>query len=349
MLSLGEIAVRFGCELHGDPDVRVGAVASLHEAKPGTIAFLAHPRFRPGLSSTQASAVVLEAAALAECPVAALVAGNPHAVFARIATLLHPVADFVPGIDPSAVVAPDARIDPSACIGPLCVIGAGAVIGPRVQLGPGCILEREVQLAEDVRLVARVTLGASVSIGARTLIQPGAVIGADGFGFANDRGRWIKVPQIGTVTIGADVEIGCNTTIDRGALGDTVICEGVKLDNQIQIGHNVRIGAHTAMAACTGISGSTTIGERCMIGGSVGVNGHIEICDDVVITGFSMVSHSIREPGVYSGGLPFEKAAEWRRVVARFKRLDSFGRRLGALERRAGNAFGGNTGDADDE
>ncbi len=342
VIALGELAVRFGCELRGDPDLRVGAVAALDDARPGTLAFLAHPRFRPALATTRATAVVIEAEALESCPVAALVADNAHVTFARIATLLHPVAPCPPGVHPSAIVAEDARVDPSAWIGPLAVVGARAVVGPRVSVGPGCILESDVVLAADVRLVARVTLGARVEVGARTLIQPGAVIGADGFGFANERGRWIKVPQIGSVTIGPDVEIGCNTTIDRGAIGDTVIGEGVKLDNQIQIGHNVRIGAHTAMAACTGISGSTTIGARCMIGGSVGVNGHIEICDDVVITGFSMVSHSIREPGVYSGGLPFEKAREWRRIVARFKRL-------GAQERGARDAPSGETGDAEHE
>jgi UDP-3-O-[3-hydroxymyristoyl] glucosamine N-acyltransferase len=333
VISLGELAVRFGCGLRGDPDLLVGSVASLIEARPGTVAFLAHSRFRPALASTRASAVVVDEGALEGCPVAALIAKNPHATFARIATLLHPAVEFVPGVHPSAILGPDVRIDPSAHVGPLCVIGARAIIGARTYIGAGSILEPDVELGEDVRLIARVTLGARVQIGPRTLVQPGAVIGADGFGFANERGRWIKVPQLGTVRVGADVEIGCNTTIDRGALGDTVIGEGAKLDNQIQIGHNVRIGAHTAMAACTGISGSTTIGERCMIGGSVGVNGHIDICDDVVITGFSMVSHSIREPGVYSGGLPFEKATEWRRVVARFKRLDSLARRLEALER----------------
>jgi UDP-3-O-[3-hydroxymyristoyl] glucosamine N-acyltransferase len=335
-IALGELAVRFGCELRGDPELRVASVASLSDAQSGQLAFLANSRLRPALASTAASAVVLEPQALDACPVAALLSQNPHATFARIATLLHPTPRFPPGIDASAIVAPDAHIDSTAYIGPHTVVGARAFIGPRVCVGAGCILEDEVRLAEDVRLVARVTLGARVQIGARTLIQPGAVIGADGFGFANENGRWIKVPQLGAVSIGADVEVGCNTTIDRGALGDTVICDGAKLDNQIQIGHNVRIGAHTAMAACTGISGSTTIGERCMIGGSVGMNGHIEICNDVVITGFSMVSHSIREPGVYSGGLPFEKAKEWRRVVARFKRLDTLARRVEALERGAG-------------
>jgi UDP-3-O-[3-hydroxymyristoyl] glucosamine N-acyltransferase len=192
-------------------------------------------------------------------------------------------------------------------------------------------------LAEDVRLVARVTLGVRVQLGARTLVQPGAVIGADGFGFANERGRWLKVPQVGSVRVGSDVEIGCNTTIDRGAIEDTVIGEGVKLDNQIQIGHNVRIGAHTAMAACVGVSGSVEIGQRCMIGGAAGIVGHLTICDDVVITGLTMVSHSITRPGVYSGGIPAEEAASWRRIVGRLKRIDSIARRVAALERSKGS------------
>ena len=352
MIALGELAVRFGCELRGDPELQIASVASLSDARSGQVAFLANARLRRSLTTTAASAVVLPPAALEACPVAALLSPNPHATFARIATLLHPAPAWPPGIHASAVVASDAQIDPTAYLGPHTVVGARAHIGPRVCVGPGSILESDVRLEADVRLVARVMLGARVRIGARTLIQPGAVIGADGFGFAQENGRWVKVPQLGAVSIGEDVEIGCNTTIDRGALGDTVICDGVKLDNQIQIGHNVRIGAHTAMAACTGISGSTTIGERCMIGGSVGMNGHIEICNDVVITGFSMVSHSIREPGVYSGGLPFEKAKEWRRVVARFKRLDSLARRVDDLERGSTSSVGAGSdleGDADAE
>jgi UDP-3-O-[3-hydroxymyristoyl] glucosamine N-acyltransferase len=180
-----------------------------------------------------------------------------------------------------------------------------------------------------------VTVCRGVVIGARTIVQPGAVIGADGFGYANDRGEWIKVPQIGTVRIGADVEIGANTTIDRGAIGDTVLEDGVKLDNQIQIGHNVRIGAHTAMAACVGVAGSVTIGKRCMLGGAVGVVGHLTICDDVMVTGYSMVATSITQPGVYSSGIPAEPVRDWRRVVGRLKRIELLNDRVRRLERDA--------------
>ncbi len=188
-------------------------------------------------------------------------------------------------------------------------------------IGPHCVLGADVVVAAEVRLVARVTLCDAVTVGPRSILHPGSVIGSDGFGFAPERGVWLKVPQVGSVRIGADVEVGANTTIDRGAIGDTVIGDGVKLDNLIQIGHNVRLGAHTAIAGCTGISGSTVIGERCQIGGACAIGGHLLITDDVIITGFSMISHSIPKPGVYSSGIPFEDARTWRRMVARFKRL----------------------------
>jgi UDP-3-O-[3-hydroxymyristoyl] glucosamine N-acyltransferase len=219
------------------------------------------------------------------------------------------------------------------------VVGAGAMIGARADIGPHCVIEDGVRIAEDVRLIARVTLCHDSVVGARTVIHPGAVIGADGFGLAKENsGAWLKVPQVGRVVLGPDVEIGANTTIDRGAIGDTVLDEGVKLDNQIQIGHNVRVGAHTAMAACVGVSGSTTIGKRCMIGGMAGIVGQLTICDDVAVTGLTMVSHSITRPGVYSGGIPAEDARTWRRIVARLKRIDSLAGRVTALERLTDSA-----------
>jgi UDP-3-O-[3-hydroxymyristoyl] glucosamine N-acyltransferase len=256
-------------------------------------------------------------------------------MFARIAAALHPQPGAPPGVHPSAIVDPAASVDASAHVGPFAVLGAGVQVGPRAFIGPHCILEPGAQVGADTRLVGRVTVCRDVVLGARVLVQPGAVIGAEGFGFANDRGTWLKVPQVGTVRVGDDVEIGCNTTVDRGAIGDTVIEEGVKLDNQIQIGHNVRIGAHTAMAACVGVSGSVTIGRRCMIGGAAGIVGHLSICDDVAVTGLTMVSHSITKPGVYSGGIPAEEAADWRRIVGRLKRIDGLARRVANLERAA--------------
>jgi UDP-3-O-[3-hydroxymyristoyl] glucosamine N-acyltransferase len=335
-VSLGELAVRFGCELRGDPDALVDHVATLTGADARSLSFVANPSYRPQLVLTKACAVVLDEGSAAECPTNALVCKNPHAAYARIASVLHPRAQVPAGIHASAIVAGSAQIDPSAHVGPLCVIGERVVIGPRAFVGPHCILEDEVTLAEDVYLAPRVTLCHAVQIGARTIVQPGAVIGGDGFGFASEQRRWVKVPQVGTVRVGPDVEIGANTTIDRGAVEDTIIEEGVKLDNLIMIAHNVRVGAHTAIAALTGISGSTTIGKRCQIAGEVAIGGHLTICDDVVFLGTTMVSHSITEPGVYSSGIPLEKAATWRRMVARFKRIDRLDARLKKLEGATG-------------
>jgi UDP-3-O-[3-hydroxymyristoyl] glucosamine N-acyltransferase len=335
-VSLGELAVRFGCELRGDPQARVERVATLANADERSLAFLANPHYRAQLHDTHAAAVVLDAHSADACPTSCLICDNPYATYARIATVLHPGPAAVAGVHPSALLAAGARLDPSAQVGAFVSIGAGAVVGARSYIGPHCHLDEGVTLAEDVRLVARVTLCRGVQLAARVVVHPGVVIGSDGFGFASERGTWLKVPQLGGVRVGADVEIGANTTIDRGAIEDTVIEEGVKLDNLIQVGHNVRIGAHSALAACVGISGSTTIGKRCMIGGAVGFNGHISIADDVVITGYTMVSHSITRSGIYSGGIPLEEAGAWRRLVARFKRSGRLESRVKRLERAAG-------------
>jgi UDP-3-O-[3-hydroxymyristoyl] glucosamine N-acyltransferase len=325
VVTLGELAVRFGCELHGDPLREIDSVAILADAHPRAVTFLAESRHRAALQQTRAAAVVLQSRFAAECPVASLICPNPRAAYARIATLLYPTPPVSAGIHPSAIVAADAQVDASAGVGPLAVIGARTRIGAGAFIGPHCVIGADVEIAARVRLVARITLCDGVAVGAGSILHPGCVIGSDGFGFAPERGAWLKVPQVGSVRIGADVEIGANTTIDRGAIGDTVIGDGVKLDNQIQIGHNVRLGAHTAIAGCTGISGSTVIGERCQIGGACAIGGHLLITDDVVITGFSMISHSIPKPGVYSSGIPFEDARTWRRMVARFKRLGRSG------------------------
>jgi UDP-3-O-[3-hydroxymyristoyl] glucosamine N-acyltransferase len=319
--SLGELAVRFGLELRGSPDARVSHVATLAEAAPGSLSFLADARHRRELATTQASAVVLAAADAPACRVAALVTDNPRLAFARLVELLHPQPQHTPGVHPTAVVAAGVRVPASATVGPLAVIEEGVELGERSWVGPGCILQRGARVGEATRLVARVTLYPGVELGARCLVHAGAVLGADGFGLAPDGGTWVKIPQVGSVRIGDDVEIGANTTVDRGAIDDTVIGEGVKLDNQIQVGHNVIIGAHTAIAACTGISGSTTIGKRCMVGGMVGFAGHLNIADDVVITGCSLVSASIREPGSYSSGMPTVPTRAWRRMVAHLRRF----------------------------
>jgi UDP-3-O-[3-hydroxymyristoyl] glucosamine N-acyltransferase len=337
-LTLGELAVRFGCELRGDPAILIDRVATLAGAASGALAFLANPQYRKQLESTRASVVVMNAADAAASTVPALIHRDPYATFARIAALLYPEPSLIPGIHASAVIDPSARIDPSASIGPMAVIGAGVHIAARVQIGAGCIVGEGVSIGADTRLSARVTLLRRVLIGERCIVHPGAVIGADGFGFARERSGYTKVPQIGAVRIGNDVEIGANTTIDRGAIEDTQIEDGVKLDNQIQVGHNARIGAHTVIAGCTGISGSTHIGERCMIGGNSAVAGHLEICADTVISGSSNVTRSIAKPDIYSSTLTVEPARVWRRLAARFKRLDSEAARLARLERAVGLA-----------
>jgi UDP-3-O-[3-hydroxymyristoyl] glucosamine N-acyltransferase len=317
------LAVRFGLGLRGEPDLRVSHVATLMRAESGSLSFLANPRYRRQLDSTRATAVVVSPAAADSCPVAALIDDNPYLAYARIATLLHPQPLPAPGIHPSAVVSAGARIPASASVGALTVIEDDVEIGERVFIGPGCVLHHGVRIGAESRLVARVTLCSGVQIGRRCILHPGAVLGADGFGFALNAGSWFKVPQVGGVRIGDDVDIGANTTIDRGAIDDTLVEDGVKLDNQIQVGHNVIIGAHTAIAGCVGISGSTTIGRHCMIGGGTGIGGHLTIVDDVVVTGCSMVSTSIRKAGSYSSGIPIEESRRWRRLVAHFRRADA--------------------------
>jgi UDP-3-O-[3-hydroxymyristoyl] glucosamine N-acyltransferase len=319
---LADLAVRFGLRLRGDPDLRIDRLATLANAEPGSLSFLANPKYRKHLQSTRASAVLVTEADAEACSCAALIDPNPYLAYARIAAHLHPDPAVEPGVHATASVDPRARIAASAHIAAHCTIDAGAEIGERVFVGPGSSVGEGARVGADTRLVARVTLCHGIVLGERCLIHPGAVIGSDGFGFAPHRGAWVKVPQIGTVRIGNDVEIGANTAIDRGAIDDTVIEDGVKLDNLIQVGHNVRIGAHTAIAGCTGISGSTIIGSRCMVGGMVGFAGHLSVADDVVITGMSLVSASIHKAGSYSSAIPVVETKRWRRLVARIRRLD---------------------------
>jgi len=334
-LSLGTLAAQFGCELHGDPDIQVSRVATLRNAGPGSISFLANPAYRDQLADTAASAVILSAEAVDGCPVAALVTDDPYVLYARVATLLYPRPAFPPGVHASAVIDADAEVDPGAHVAALAVIEAGARIEAQVYVGPGCVVGRNCTVGEGSYLHANVTLIEDVSIGRRALIHGGVVIGADGFGHKMTDTGWLKVPQVGGVRIGDDVEIGASTTIDRGAIDDTVIEDGVKLDNQIQIAHNCRVGAHTVIASGTGVSGSTTIGSRCIIAGMVGFVGHIHICDNVVITGAAVVTKDIREPGVYTSAWAVQPDRQWKRTVARVRRLDRFEERLRALEKTA--------------
>lgn len=333
-LTLGEIAARFGCELRGDPERRIARVGTLAGAGADALAFLANPAYRDRLRETAAAAVVLEAGHAGDCPVDALIASDPYATYARIAGLLYPPPRVEPGIGPGAVVDPSAEVDPAAHVGANAVVGARSRIGARVSLGPGAVVGDDCALGADTRLAAGVTLGAGVRMGARCTVQSGAVIGADGFGYARTEEGWLRVPQVGGVVVGDDVEIGANTTIDRGAIEDTVIGDGVILDNLVQIGHNVRVGAHTAMAAMAGIAGSAVVGERCMLGGKAGVVGHVTICDDVILAGRCTVTTDIDRPGMYGSALPHDAMPAFRRNALRFRRLDAFAKRLRALEKR---------------
>lgn len=335
MASLGELAAQFGCELIGDPSASISRVATLSGASAGHLSFFANKAYRDQLHNTRATAVLLREEDAPTCPVAALITPDPYLTYARMAVFLHPEVSVRPGVHISAVLSGTATVADSAevsahvsiaddvSIGEHVFIGAGVVIGPRCRIGNHCRINANATLVQDVRM------------GNRCIVHPGAVIGSDGFGNARGENGWEKVPQIGGVTIGSDVEIGANTTIDRGAVDDTVIEDGVRLDNLIQIAHNVRIGAHTAMAAFSGVSGSTTIGKRCMFAGQSGIVGHIRICDDVVVGGATMISKDINEPGFYTGSFPGEKDRDWKRKVARFRRLDDLVRRVNRLERMA--------------
>ncbi|HLU06791.1 MAG TPA: UDP-3-O-(3-hydroxymyristoyl)glucosamine N-acyltransferase [Woeseiaceae bacterium] len=331
--SLGELATRFGCELVGDPASAVTHVATLANAGPQALSFLANPAYRDELAKTRAGAVVVRPEDADACPVAALISRDPYLTYAYIAGVLHPPPTIAPGVHASAIVSPSASIADSAWVGALAVVGEDAVVGEAVSIGPGAVVGPRCRIGAATRIHAKVTLVEDVRIGRRCIVHPGAIIGCDGFGNARSDTGWLKVPQVGGVEIGDDVEIGANTTIDRGAIDDTVIGNGVRLDNLIQIAHNVRIGEHTAMAAFSGVSGSTVIGKRCMFAGQSGVVGHINICDDVVIGGATMVSKDIREPGFYTASFPAEKDRDWKRKVARFRRLDELVRRVARLEK----------------
>jgi UDP-3-O-[3-hydroxymyristoyl] glucosamine N-acyltransferase len=327
--STAEIAERFGLELRGDPSLRIASVATLAKAGEGQLAFLANPRYRPQLAESAASAVVVRGADAEGHAGTVLVADDPYVAFARIAALFDPPPPLRPGIHASAAVDATADIDPQAQVGPFVSIGARSRIAAGAVIGPGCVIGDDCEIGEGSHLVARITLVRRVRLGKRVLVHPGAVLGADGFGLAMDAGRWIKVPQQGGVVVGDDCEIGANTTIDRGAIEDTVLEEDVRLDNQIQVGHNVRIGAHTAMAGCSAVAGSATIGRYCLVGGAAGILGHLDVCDRVMITAMSLVTHSIREPGEYSSGTPLMPNRDWRKSAARFKQLDTLARQLG--------------------
>jgi UDP-3-O-[3-hydroxymyristoyl] glucosamine N-acyltransferase len=332
-ISLRQLAERCGAELAGDGDVVIDRVATLDSAGEGAIAFLSNPKYRGRLAGTRASAVIVAPDDAQATALPKLVTANPYAAYARVAAILHPPRAPAPGVHPTAVVAGSARVAASAAIGAHAVIGERTEVGERAAVGAGTVVGEDCTVGEDCLLYPRVVVYPRSAIGPRTIVHSGAVIGADGFGMAEQDGRWLKIPQLGRVVVGADVEIGANTTIDRGAIGDTVIDEDVKLDNQIQVGHNCHIGAHTAIAGCVGIAGSTTIGRNCKIGGAAMISGHLEIADGTVISASTGVFESIRSPGIYTGSFPALPHREWKRVAAAARRLRSILERVRALER----------------
>lgn len=332
-IKLGQLAEFLGATLRGDKDIEITGLATLQEAGPGQVSFLANPKYRKLLVDTQATAVLLKPADAEGYTGNALVVPDTYLAYARISHFFDPKPKSSAGVHPTAVIAADALIDPAASIGAFAVIERGVRIAAGVTIGAHCFIGARCEIGEGGWLAPRVTLYHDVRIGKRVVIQSGAVLGGEGFGFAQDKGIYHKVAQIGGVTLGDDVEVGVNTAIDRGALADTRIGNGVKLDNQIQIAHNVQVGDHTAMAACVGISGSTKIGKHCMLAGGVGLVGHIDICDGVYITGMTMVTHSITEPGSYSSGTAMQPADEWRKSAARLRKIDDMARRLQKLEK----------------
>jgi len=331
--TLAELASYLNATLDGDGDCKVSGLASLADATITDISFLSDSKYVAELAGCQAAAVVVSAEHADKVQGNVLVSDNPYLGFAKISCLFDDRPILPAGIDPSAKVAKGIRIAASTAIGPHAVVETGAVIASGVEIGAGCFIGADVHIGRDSKLAANVTVYHGVRIGARAIIHAGAVIGADGFGFANDQGQWRKITQLGSVTIADDVEIGANTTIDRGALKDTVIGEGVKIDNQVMVAHNVRIGKHTAIAACVGISGSTEIGSHCMIAGGVGFAGHLKITDRVFITAMSFVTKSITQPGSYSSGSAMMPTPQWKKNSVRVKQLDALVKQVRKLEK----------------
>jgi len=333
-VTLGQLATLLGAELHGDASIEVSRVANLETAGSGEISFLSDSKYQSFLAQTAASAVLVKAADLSVCQTNALVVKDPYVGFARVAQLLDSTPQPALDIHPTAVIAADVQLGQNVAIGPHAVIESGVVLGDGVAIGPGCFVGKNSRLGKGSRLWANVTIYHNVEIGDACLIQSGTVIGADGFGYANERGEWIKIPQVGKVILGNRVEIGASTTIDRGAIDDTIIADNVIIDNQCQIAHNVEIGYGTAIAGGTVIAGSAKIGKYCIIGGAAVINGHIQVCDQATITGMAMVMRSISEPGIYSSGVPAQSNKEWRKMAARVLHIDEMHKRLNQLEKR---------------
>ena len=329
---LDDIVARLGGVIEGDGSVVVSQVGTLASAGAGQITFLANPKYRQQLLATKANAVIVPPQFSADTPLPKIIHQNPYAYYARVVALLNPENTGSPGVHPSAVLS--SKVPSSARIGANVVIGSNVIIGENASLYPGCVIGDDVKIGDDSLLYPNVVVYHNCVIGRRVIIQAGAVIGSDGFGFAKDGENWVKIPQIGRVVIGDDVEIGANTSIDRGALDDTEIGHGVKLDNQIQIAHNVVIGDHAAMAGCVGIAGSTKIGRRCTVGGAGMIIGHLELADDVHVSAGTMVTKSLRKPGLYTSIFPLETHEEWLHNAAQIKRLAKLAERVSELEKK---------------
>ena len=332
--KLADLAATIAAELRGDGNCVITHLAPLDQAQTGSISFLENPSYKKYLETTNASAVIVTAqhAVLAKC--AALITPNPYLAYAKVSALFDLVPEVPQGVHATALIGSESICGENVRIAAHCVIGKNVTIGKNVEINAHCVIADDVTIGDDSKLYPHVTVYHGVKIGQRTIIHGGAVIGADGFGMASDQGKWVKIHQLGTVIIGDDVEIGANTTIDRGALENTVIEDGVKIDNQVQIAHNVHIGAHTAIAGCVGIAGSAKIGKYCMIGGGAGINGHIELADRVIIAGMSGVGKTIDTPGVYASGIPAMPHRTWWRILARMSQLESLLQRVEALEKK---------------
>ncbi|MDG5498679.1 UDP-3-O-(3-hydroxymyristoyl)glucosamine N-acyltransferase [Marinobacter sp. BGYM27] len=333
--SLGDIAQALGAKLRGDAATEIRGIATLQSAQEGDVSFLANPSYARYLQTTKASAVIVAPSAAEQCPTNVLLLDNPYLGYAQLSHWFDPAPRAPAGIHPSAVIDASAKVAPTASVGPNVVIEAEALIGENVTIGAGSVIGSGCRIGDGSTLDARVTLYHGVELGKRCLILSGAVIGSLGFGFANEKGVWHRIAQIGRVILGDDVEVGANTTIDRGALDDTVIGNGVKLDNLVQIAHNVSVGDHTAMAAFVGVAGSTTIGRHCVFGGASGISGHLKVGDQVHLTGMTMVTRDLPEPGVYSSGVPVDTNRRWQKNAVRFRQLDDLAKRLRKLDKNA--------------
>ena len=332
--GIKELADIVDASIHGDSEASVSGIATLELAGQNDLSFFSNRKYHKFLARTKAAIVILHPDDVEQCPTNAIVVKDPYLAYAKIASWLTKNDLKQTSIAPSAVIEDNVSIGDNVNIGANVVVGSGSKIAHNVSLGAGCVIGKDVIVGKNTILYTNVSVYTGVSIGDNVIIHSGAVLGSDGFGIASEQGQWIKVPQLGSVLIGHDVEIGANTTIDRGAIEDTIIENGVKLDNLIQIAHNVRIGENTAIAACVGIAGSTTIGKNCAIGGGAGVLGHLTITDHVHITATSLVTKSVKEAGVYSSGTPLQENALWHKNFARFKQLDKMARRLTELENK---------------